>query len=500
MTSTNLHMYVMAAPLLCAMLVNLLGRGTRALVAPITLGALGFSSLASFFVLANTLKQGRLSYTVGNWIPPYGIELIIDPLSALMLLLISVVALLATCAALPSVQREQQGKEHLFFTLYLILIAGLMGLVMTGDAFNLYVLLEITSITTYGLIAMGKGRAPLSSFNYIIMGSIGACFYLLGVGYIYILTGTLNMADIAARLPQVQGEAAVATAFAFLLVGLWIKMAFFPLHGWLPRAYCDAPTGAGVMIAPLMTKVTVYLMIRVMFSIFSPQYEFINHAATQGLVVWAATIAIVCASLQALAQRNLRQMLTYIIIAEVGYMVGGIWLANTHGLTGAILHIVNDALMTLCLFLAATVIFYRIGSLRFDDLKGLYKKMPLTMAAFTVGAFSMIGVPPTAGFFSKWYLILGGIEAGHWEYVVALVLSSLINAVLFFRLIEIAFFGDIHADHHDHGQVLAPERAPAAPWLMQGSLLVTAAALIIIGLGSGQLVQGVIKLALPAGF
>lgn len=495
MTPSNLHMYVMAAPLLCALFVNLLGRRNRALIAPLTLGPLLFSSLASIAVLCNTLQLGRISYTVGNWIPPYGIELIIDPLSALMLLLISSVAFFATLAALPSVKREQEGQEHLFFTLYLILIAGLMGLVLTGDAFNLYVLLEITSITTYGLIAMGKGRAVLSSFSYIIMGSIGACFYLLGVGYIYLMTGTLNMADVAARLPLVQGEAAVATAFAFLIVGLWIKMAFFPLHGWLPRAYCDAPSGAGVMIAPLMTKVTVYLMIRVMFWIFTPEYEIFQHPVIQTGVIWAAAVAIVFASLQALAQRNLKQMLTYIIIAEVGYMVGGIWLANADGLTGAILHIVNDALMTLCLFLAATIIFYRIGSLHFDDLKGLYKRMPLTMAAFTLGAFSMIGVPPTAGFFSKWYLILGGIEGGHWEYVAALVFSSLVNAILFFRLIEIAFFDSAGQD-----EATTPAEAVTVPWYMQGSLFVTAAALIIIGLGSGQLVQGVIKLALPAGF
>ncbi len=497
MTVSNLHMYVMAAPLICALFVNLLGRRSRSYIAPLALGSLLFSSVTSCFVLAGTLENGRLSYTIGNWRPPYGIELIIDPLSALMLLLISVVALLATCAALPSVRREQAGKEHLFFTLYLILIAGLMGLVMTGDAFNLYVLLEITSITTYGLVAMGKGRAVLSSFNYIIMGSIGACFYLLGIGYVYILTGTLNMADIATRLPLVQGEAAVATAFAFLIVGLFIKMAFFPLHGWLPHAYSDAPMGAGVMIAPLMTKVTIYLMFRVIFSIFSPDYAFFQHPGIQSLVIWAAAISIVAASLMALAQRDLRRMLTYIIVAEVGYMVGGIWLANTQGLTGALLHIVNDALMTLCLFLAAATILYRIGSLHFDDLKGLYQRMPLTMAAFTVGAFSMIGVPPTAGFFSKWYLILGGIEAGHWEYVAALIFSSLINAVLFFRLIEIAYFGDTD---HGHGQAPTLQPAAPAPWYMQGSLLVTAAALIILGLGSGQLVQGVIKLALPAGF
>jgi multicomponent Na+:H+ antiporter subunit D len=493
MSASNLHMYVLAAPLLTAFFVNLLGRISRRWVAPLTLGALTFASLASLGVLGRVLRHGSFSYTVGNWQPPYGIELLVDPLSALMLVLISVVALFATFSAVQSVNQELPGQEHLFFTLYLILIAGLMGLVLTADAFNLYVLLEITSITTYGLIAMGKGRAPLASFNYIIMGSIGACFYLLGVGYLYLMTGTLNMADIAGILPTVDGSAAVATALAFIMVGLWIKMAFFPLHGWLPNAYSLAPTGAGLLAAPLMTKVSIYLMIRVMFWIFSVDFLFLQNPQVSTLIVWAASLAIVCASCLALAQRDLKRMLTYILVAEVGYMVGGVWLANNIGMTGAILPIVNDALMTLCLFLAVAAIVYKLGSGEFDKLQGIYRRMPVTMAAFTVGAFSMIGIPPTAGFFSKWYLIQGGIEAGHWQYVIALLFSSLVNAVLFFRIIEIGYFFK-DGEHHGH------EKCEEAPLLMQAPLLVSAVALIVIGLGSGSLVESIIKLALPTGF
>ena len=493
MSTSNLHMYVLAAPLLTAFFVNLLGRVSRAWIAPLTLGALGFASLTSICVLGKVLRHGSFSYTVGNWSPPYGIELLVDPLSALMLVVISVIALFASFSAIQSVNQELPGQEHLFFTLYLILIAGLMGLVLTADAFNLYVLLEITSITTYGLIAMGKGRAPLASFNYIIMGSIGACFYLLGVGYLYLMTGTLNMADISGILPAVEGTAAVATALAFILVGLWVKMAFFPLHGWLPNAYSLAPTGAGLLAAPLMTKVSIYLMVRVMFWVFSSDFLFLQHPQVSTLIVWAAAIAIVCASCMALAQRDLKRMLTYIIVAEVGYMVGGVWLANTTGLTGAVLHIVNDALMTLCLFLAVAAIVYKLGSGEFDKLQGIYRKMPVTMAAFTVGAFSMIGIPPTAGFFSKWYLIQGGIEAGHWQYVIALLFSSLVNAVLFFRIIEIGYFFK-EGEHHGH------EKCEEAPLLMQAPLLLSAVALVVIGLGSGPLVESVIKLALPAGF
>jgi multicomponent Na+:H+ antiporter subunit D len=490
----NLHIYVLALPLVGALLVNLLGRFSLRLILPLVLGALALSFAAALKTLSNVLEHGAFSYTVGNWQPPFGIELVVDHLSALMLVLVSAVALVASFASLHNVARDLADRQQHFFTLYLILIAGLHGLILTGDAFNLYVLLEITSITTYGLIAMGRGRAPLSSFNYIIMGSIAACFYLLGVGYLYILTGTLNMADIAARLPLVTGDAAVATAFAFVLIGLWIKMAFFPLHGWLPRAYSDAPIGTGVLVAPLMTKVTVYLMIRVMFSVFTPQYEFFQHPGVQNAIVWMAALAIVCASILALGQRDLRRMLTYIIVAEVGYMVGGVWLANSQGLTGAILHIVNDALMTLCLFLVVAAISSRVGSLHFDNLTGLYRKMPWTMAAFTVGAFAMIGVPPTCGFYSKWYLILGGIEAGQWPYVVALVFSSLVNAVLFFRIIEIAYFRT-EGDSHDRLPVATAE----APQMILQPLLLAAVALILVGLATGPLVEQVIRLAVPGG-
>jgi multicomponent Na+:H+ antiporter subunit D len=493
MSATNLHIYVMVVPLLAAFFVNLLGRRLNGAIAGLTLGSLGISSLLALTVLGRVLRDGGYSYTVGNWTPPFGIELIVDPLSALMLVLVALVALVASVSALTSVRQELPDRQHQFFALYLILIAGLMGLVLTGDAFNLYVLLEITSITTYGLIAMGKGRAPLASFNYIIMGSIGACFYLLGVGYLYLMTGTLNMADISRILPTIEGNAAIATALGFMLVGLWVKMAFFPLHGWLPNAYTLAPSGAGLLAAPLMTKVTIYLMIRVMFWIFSADYLFVQHALVQSGIVWAAAIAIICASALALAQRDLKRMLTYIIVAEVGYMVGGVWLANSDGMTGAVLHIVNDALMTLCLFLAVTAIAYRLGGLEFDKLQGIYRRMPITMAAFTVGAFSMIGIPPTAGFFSKWYLLLGGIEAGQWGYVVALLFSSLVNAVLFFRIIEIGYFFK-DGEHHGH------EKREEAPLLMQVPLWITAAALIVIGFSSGPLVENIVKLALPAGF
>ena len=496
MIDQNLPIYILAVPLLTAFAINLAGRCSRVWIAPLVLGALGFTILASVRVLLRVLGEGTIRYTVGNWRPPYGIELVVDPLTAMMLVLVAVVALLASCSALKSVQQELPGQEYLFFSMYMLLIAGLFGLVMTADAFNLYVLLEITSITTYGLIALGKDRAPLSSFSYIIMGSIGACFYPLGVGYLYLLTGTLNMADIATILPTLDAKLAVVTSLAFVLVGLWIKMAFFPLHGWLPNAYCHAPTGAGTLAAPLMTKVTVYLMVRVILTMFTPEQVF-THQMVQNGVVWAAALAILCGSALALGQTDLKRMLTYIIVAEVGYMVGGVFVANANGLTGAILHIANDALMTLCLFLAVAAIAYRQRSVELVSLQGIFYRMPWTMAAFSLGALAMIGVPPTCGFFSKWYLLLGGIEAGHWEFVAALIVSSLINVVLFFRIIEVAYFGAIPGGqaHHHH----ADEAREAPAWILT-PLLTTAVLLVVVGLNTGQLVDKIIRLMVPAGF
>jgi len=323
------------------------------------------------------------------------------------------------------------------------------------------------------------------------MGTIGACFYLLGVGHLYILTGSLNMPDLHQLLTGMYATYAVQVAFVLILVGLWVKMAFFPVHGWLPNAYTHAPSATSCLMAPLMTKVSVYVMVRIMFSVFSPEFTFetfILHDA----IVWLAVVAIVAGSLLALAQKDFKKMLTYLIVAEVGYMVGGVWLANRDGITGAVLHILNDAMMTFCLFMVAGIVVYKTGGHRIENMRGLFRKMPFTMAAFTVGALSMIGVPPTCGFFSKWYLILGAIDAGQWGYMAALIFSSLVNAVIFFRIIEVAFFSASGEEH-------TPEPRDEAPLTMLVPLGVVAVLLIVLGIAAGEIVETVIRFTVPAG-
>lgn len=484
---------LIAVPLISAFLISAAGWLNRKLCFPIAVAALGISAYASIGLLLRVLDQGVVHYRMGGWPPPWGIAYRVDHLNGLVLVVVSVVALINVIATQKSIQGEFPDKLGAFYTLYVLFVTGLLGMTVTGDAFNLYVLLEIASITGYALIALGKERGPLASLHYVFMGTIGACFYLLGVGYLYIMTGSLNMTDIASILPSLYHSNAVLVAFVICMVGIWLKMAFFPLHGWLPNAYTYAPSAVSSLVAPLMTKVMVYVMIRMVMSVFTPAFSF----ATLGIsdsIVWLAIIAIVMGSMLALAERDLKKMLTYIVIAEVGYMVGGIWLGNRTGLTGAILHILNDALMTLCLFLVVGNIVYRIKGHAFEDLQGLLRKMPYTMGAFMVGGLSIIGVPPTCGFFSKWYLLLGAIQTGHYGFMVALLFSSLINVILFFRVIEIGFF-EPFADHH--GSESHPKPMEEAPLSMVAALLIVAAGLFAVGLYTGDIVTHIVDPAIP---
>jgi multicomponent Na+:H+ antiporter subunit D len=486
---------IVTVPLLSALFIFIAGWVNKRWCFPIAVAALGITAYSSIGLLFRVMNEGVIVYKLGGWDPPMGIAYYVDHLNGLVLVVVSIVAFLNLIAAKKSVEQEFPDKTAPFYTLYVLMVTGLLGIVVTGDAFNLYVLLEIAALTGYGLIAMGGGRGPLSALNYLYMGTIGACFYLLGIGYLYIMTGSLNMVDIARILPDLYQSKAVMAAFIICMVGVWIKMAFFPLHAWLPNAYTYAPSASSSLIAPLVTKVMIYVMIRLILTIFTPEFSF-NILAVSRPIVWLAVIAIVMGALLALKETNLKKMLTYIIVAEVGYMVGGAWLGNRVGMTGAILHIVNDALMTLCVFMAAGNIVYKVKGVDFEDLQGLFRKMPFTMGAFVVGAMSMIGVPPTCGFFSKWYLISGAIQAGHYGFMAALLFSSLVNVVLFFRIFEICFY-EPFSDHHGHDH--HPEPMDEAPVTMLVPLFIVAAILVLVGLYTGDIVNHIIEFAIPKG-
>ena len=488
---------IVILPFLFAFVVSGAAWIKKTLCFPLALLGLGLSAWFSVCLLGRVVATGVVEYRMGGWETPWGIGYYVDYLNGLVVTVVTLLAFINLIATRKNVAEETPEKVGAFYSLYLLFIVGLTGIVVTGDLFNLYVLLEVASLTSYALIGMGRGRAPMAALNYLFMGTVGGCFYLLGVGYLYIMTGSLNIVDVASLLPGIFHSSAVLMAFIFCFVGVGIKMAFFPLHLWLPNAYSFAPTAVGGLIAPLMTKVMVYVMIRFMLTVFTVDFTFVVLKLGEAMV-WLSTLAIVMGAVFALAQKNLKRMFCYIIVSEIGYMVGGAWLGNNAGMTGAILHIMNDAVMTLCLFLCAGSIYSRIRGLDLDQLKGLFRQMPVTMACFVAVALSIIGVPPTCGFFSKWYLISGGLQAGHYGFVAALLFSSLVNVVLFFRVIEISYYGDFE-NHHGSGS--SPDTIKEAPISMLASLLVVSLGLIVIGIYTGSIVTHIINpILLKQGF
>jgi multicomponent Na+:H+ antiporter subunit D len=401
----------------------------------------GSAFLISSLMLQQVMASGTIIYELGGWDAPWGIEYRIDQLNAFLLLIISAISTVVLFAAHTSIQKEIPADRHtLFYVLYLLSLAGMLGIVATGDAFNVFVFLEISSLSAYALIALGKDRRALwASYQYLIMGTIGATFILIGIGLMYQMTGTLNMYDLSQRLPEVENTRTVFAAFAFVIVGVCLKLALFPLHLWLPNAYAYAPSIVTAFFAATATKVAIYLLIRFTFSVFGLSFSF-TALPLQMLFVVLGLLGIFVASFAAIYQKNVKHLFAYSSIAQIGYMIVGFSVSTTTGLTATLLHLFNHALMKGALFLALAAVVYRIGSAQLSQFHGLGRQMPFTMAAIVIGGLSLIGVPLTVGFVSKWYLVLATIENGWWPVTVLILLGSLLAIVYVWRIVEAAYF------------------------------------------------------------
>ena len=397
----------------------------------------------SAILLGQTSDGSVISYEMGGWEPPWGIEYRIDALNAFILVLVSAIAVITLSFARLSVEKEiSKNSIPLFYTAFLLCFAGFLGITITGDAFNVFVFLEISSLSSYILISFGKDRRALTaSFQYLVMGTIGATMILIGIGFLYMMTGTLNMADLAHRLPAVMGTNTVSAAFAFIVVGFSIKFALFPLHIWMPNAYSYAPSVVTIFFAATSSKVALYALIRFIYTIFGAEFAF-GAMPLQVILISLAVLAVFSGSLSAIFQTNIKHVLAYSSIAQIGYMVIGIALVSTVGLTAGILHIFNHAVMKACLFMSLGCVYYRFGSARIEDFKGLGKTMPWTMAAFVIGGLGLIGMPLTAGFISKWYLIMAALGHGVLGSVIvaAVLIGSLLAVAYVWRIVEVAYF------------------------------------------------------------
>lgn len=393
---------------------------------------------------SSVLDGESIRYLMGSWEAPYGIELHVDAFSAILLLVITGASTFALLAGRISITSQiNPDRQPMFFAAWLLVLAGLAGIAVSADAFNVFVFMEISSLASYVLIAGGPDRRALPSvFKYLIMGTIGATFYLIGVGLIYMMTGTLNLADMELRIQEVADQSPILVAAGFITVGLALKAAVFPLHAWLPNAYTYAPHAVTVFLAACATKVSMYVLLRFDFIVFQPNLA--GHDLQFAYFLMPlALLAIVVASGVAVFEQNLKRLLAYSSVAQIGYIMLGASLVNQAGLTASIVHIFNHSLAKGTLFLSVAALALRTNSLRLDGIAGAAKTMPWTMAAFVIGAFSLIGVPGTAGFISKWFLILAVLEKGGWFGIVlvaAIVAGSLLAVVYVWRIIEAAYF------------------------------------------------------------
>ena len=420
----------------------------------------------SVHMLITALSSGPFSYALGGWEPPIGIEYRIDAFNAFILSIVSGVGALCAIYARASVVREiAHTSQTLFYTMYLLVISGLMGITITGDAFNAFVFLEISSLATYTLVAMGRGRkALMASYQYLIMGTVGATFYLIGIGLLYQMTGTLNIADLSDRVQAVQNTTPVVAAFGFISVGLFIKVAQFPLHQWLPNAYAYAPSVVTALLAATATKVSIYLLIRIMLSLFGQDFAF-NSMPLETVIGVLGVAAMFVGSIVAIFQRDAKRMLAYSSVAQVGYTLLGLSFATLTGLTAALVHLANHAMIKAGLFMALGAVFYRLAGTNRAALQGLSRRMPLTAFGIVLGGLSLIGVPLTVGFVSKWYLVQAALEKGWWPVTAAILLSSLIAIIYVWRLVEIMYF-----KAPDPAQIDSQSRLPismiAPMWIM----------------------------------
>ncbi|MBT4204223.1 MAG: monovalent cation/H+ antiporter subunit D family protein [Rhodobiaceae bacterium] len=385
--------------------------------------------------------DGVISYAMGGWEPPIGIEYRIDSVNSILIVLVSFMALLVAVYARKSVEVEIVAeKRPVFYAMYLLCLTGLLGILATGDAFNAFVFLEISSLATYVMIAMGKDkRSLIASYQYLIMGTIGATFYVIGIGLIFIMTGSLNLNDISEQINSMNTIRPILASLAFITVGISLKLALFPLHSWLPNAYAYAPSVATAFLASTATKVAVYLLIRYFFDVYGYNIVFEDYWLSMLLIILSIA-AMIGASLVAIFQNNIKKMFAYSSIAQMGYITLGIAIANHSGLVGSLVHIINHALIKGTIFMAIGCFVMKLNSTTIEDFSGIGKKMPLTMTAFTIASLSLIGIPGTVGFISKWYIITGAIEKGWWWLVISIALSSLLALIYVGRIIEIAWF------------------------------------------------------------
>jgi multicomponent Na+:H+ antiporter subunit D len=439
-----------------------------------------------------TLFGQPFAYRVGGFPAPWGILLVSDGLSSVMLVIINVVAFLSIIYSTKYMSAYTAKPKY--YSLFLLMLAGMNGVVITGDLFNLYVFLEIASIASYALVGFGCEHEELeASFKYLILGSVASTVILFGIAFLYSMTGTLNMPDLARQIEIVGINKAVAFVIAMFIMGFGLKASSVPFHAWLPDAHPSAPAPISAMLSGVLIKaIGVYAMARIMFDVIGA------NAIVSSILMFLGALSMVVGVLLALGQKDIKRMLAYSSISQVGYITMGLGLGlNPNvpplvaalGLFGGLYHLVNHAAFKSLLFLCSGAIEYRTGTRNRDELGGLIRKMPVTGVACSIGSLSIAGVPPFNGFWSKLIIIIAFIQAGYYVYGALAALVAFMTLLTFIRFQRFVLFGQLPAR-------LAGIKE--APFAMTLPLVVLAVLCVGLGLAYPFIDQSVLQAARDA--
>ena len=392
-------------------------------------------------LVRSVYAEGRVSHAVGGYPAPYGIELVGDGLSAPVVALIAVVALGVVAFA-----RTAGPRRNSFYSAYLLLVGGLMGVSVTGDLFNMFVFLEITGLATYALVAADRsGESAVAALKYLILGTTGASLFLVGVGYAFIATGTLNMVDLSEQLAGTYTSRVVLASFGFMIIGLALKAAVFPLHTWQPDAYTYAPDTVTAFISALVSTVAAYAIGRVTLTVFTVSFLEAAPLAQEAVLAFG-TVSILAGGALAVVQTEIKRMFAYSSVSQFGLVVAGFALATPDAVLGAVIHLVGHSLMKGGLFAAAAVLAARHGARTVDDYARLGYRSPVVAGVVGVLGVALVGVPPSIGFLGKWYIAVGAVRAEAWPVALVVFLSTLLTLAYVARLLERLYFAEPEAD------------------------------------------------------
>ncbi|OFW53498.1 MAG: NADH/ubiquinone/plastoquinone (complex I) [Actinobacteria bacterium RBG_13_35_12] len=437
MAISNIIPLFVAISLLGAFIISIIGKKLKWIPDVIgnitTLILLGLSVLAMWTIVT----KGTLVYSVGSWKLPIGIALVLDGLAAFMLITVNLIAFSVSIYSISYMKRFT--SKWKFYTLFLLMVAGMNGVVVTGDIFNLFVFLEIASVASYALVAFGTERHELeAAFKYTVMSAVGSLFILLGIVFLYSYTSTLNMADMANVLAQKGMSNIVIMVSILFIMGFGLKAALVPFHAWLPDAHPSAPAPISAMLSGVLIKsLGIYTLCRFFYNIIG-----INSSFSSILMI-LGTLSMVIGVFLAIGQWDFKRLLAYHSISQIGYVILGIGLGTPLGIIGGLFHLFNHSVFKSLLFLNSGAVEYATGTRDLKKMGGLITKMPITGATSLVASMSIAGIPPFNGFWSKLIIIIAAVQANRLGYAFWAVLASILTLASFTKVMKYAFFGEL---------------------------------------------------------